>query len=39
MEAVSQMMWIIIYIFHLNPPITNRPVQAGAGADGPILRW
>ncbi len=42
MEAVRQMMWIIIFdlqpFFHLNPPLANRPVQAGAGADGPILR-
>ncbi len=39
MKAVSQMKWINIYVFHLNPPIVSRPVQAGAGADGPILRW
>ncbi len=38
MEAVSQMMWITTYGFHLNPPLTYRPVQAGAGVDGPILR-
>ena len=30
---------IIICVFHLNPPIVNGPVQAGAGEDGPILRW
>ncbi len=38
MKAVSQVKRIIIYVFHLNPPIVNRPVQAGAGEDGPILR-
>jgi len=38
MEAVGQVKRIIIYVFHLNPPIVSRPVQAGAGAGGPILR-
>ena len=41
MEAVSRMEWIIIYnlrLFHLQPPLIYRPVQAGAGEDGPILR-
>ena len=31
---------IIIYdlrLFHLKPPLANRPVQAGA--DGPIISW
>jgi len=39
MGAVSQVKRIIICVSHLNPPIANRPVQAGAGEDGPILRW
>jgi len=34
MEAVSQMKWINIFalqpVFHFKPPLTNRPVQAGA---------
>ena len=42
MEAVSQMNRINIYtlqpLFHFQSHIVNRPVQAGAGADGPILR-
>jgi len=29
---------IIIYVFHLTPPLVNGPVRAGAGEGGPILR-
>jgi len=39
MDVVSQLKRIIIYalrLFHLNPPLANRPAQTGAS--GPILR-
>jgi len=43
MEAVGQMKRIIIYasyrFFHFKPPLLSGPVQAGAGEDGPILRF
>jgi len=38
-EVVTEMMWITTYdlcVSHLNHPLLNRPVQAGAS--GPVFR-